>query len=393
MGRLNLLAPEVRNDPYPHYAEMRRSSPVCQVEPAGMWAVSRHDDIARVCKDTEAFSSAGMRALATHPGIEHNPLAESILLMDPPEHTKARALVSHVFGASAIPRLEPLVRAAAVEAVEVIRAGGVVDFCEVMATRVPATAIAALLGLDVELRNQMKRWSEGFESVNPGIAPERIPEVKAMIAAMEGYLVEVLESRRQAPKDDLVSDLLAAQLDGTALNQEEIVSFLCLLLVAGLETTSHLLTNTARFLVHHPDGHDRVRRDPALIPALIEEMLRFDPPAHGIVRRATADVEIGGVPVAAGSLVLLLLASAGRDESKYEAPERFDLDRPKQLNMAFGHGAHFCIGAVLARAEARIALEELFKLPGRFEEVETEHTWNTSLSVRGMVRYLIRYVG
>jgi cytochrome P450 len=392
MERVNLLAPEFRSDPYPFYAEMRRSAPVCQVEPGGMWAVARHDDIVRVFKDTELFSSAGIRVLAAHPGIDHSPLAESLVMMDPPAHTKARALVSHAFSASAIPRIEPLVRAAAIEAVATIRAGGVIDFCEVLATRVPATAIAELLGLDVKLRDQMQHWSEHLESVNPGISPEHVAEVKATITAMEGYLVEVIESRRQAPKDDLVSDLLAAQIDGTALTRDEIVSFLCLLLVAGLETTSHLLTTTVRFLIHHPDVQERVRRDPALIPALIEEMLRYDPPGQATMRLSTADAEIGGVRVPAGSIVILLLGSAGRDESKYEAPEGFDLDRPKQVNMAFGYGIHFCIGAMLARTEARIALEELLKLPGRLEEAG-EHTWNMSISVRGMVRYPIRYVG
>ena len=393
MERINLLAPEVRNDPYPHYAEMRRSAPVCQVEPGGMWAVARHEDIARVFKDTEGFSSAGIRVLAAHPGIDHSPFADSMILMDPPAHTKQRALVTHAFGATAISRIEPLVRAAAVEAVEAIRAGGVIDFCEVLATRVPATAMADLLGLDVSLRDKMQRWSEHLESVNPGISPEHVAEVKATITDMEGYLVEVIASRRQAPADDLVSDLLAARIDGAALTQAEIVSFLFLLLVAGLETTSHLLTNTVRFLIDHPDVHDRVRRDPALIPALIEEMLRFDPPGQATMRLSTADAEIGGVHIAAGSIVMLLIGSAGRDESKHEDPDRFNLDRPKQVNMAFGHGVHFCIGAMLARAEARIALEELLKLPGRLEEMEAEHTWNTSISVRGMVRYPIRYVG
>ena len=173
------------------------------------------------------------------------------------------------FGASVIPRLEPLVRAVAAEAVERIRIGGVVDFCEAAGTRIPAAALAELLGLDARLSNQMQRWAAHIQSVNPGISPEHVAEVRETIKAMTGYFVDVIEARRKAPKDDLVSELLVAQIDGVALTQDEIVSSLALLVVAGLETTIHLLSNTAHLLMHHPDVHDRVRRDPALIPALI----------------------------------------------------------------------------------------------------------------------------
>ncbi len=392
MERINLLAPEVRANPYPYYARMRHSAAVCQVDPGGIWAVSRYDDIVRVLKDPTLFSSAGLQVISKHPGLDHNPLADSLLMMDPPAHTKTRALVSHAFSVSVLPRIKPLVQAAAVQAVETIRKGGVIDFCEVLATPIPATAIVELLGLDGSLRGQMQRWSDHIQSVNPGTSAELIAEIQKTVSAMDSYLGAVIESRRKLRRDDLVSDLLAARIDGAALTQTEIMGFLYLLLVAGLETTSHLLGNMMRLLISNPGVHDRVRQKPALIPAFIEEMLRYDPPAHGTIRLSTAEAEVGGVRIPANSLVMVLLGSAGRDETKYENPDRFDLDRPKPLSLAFGHGIHFCLGAVLARAEVQIALEELLKLPGRFEEATAEQNWNQSLTVRGRVRYPIRYV-
>ncbi|WP_437682686.1 cytochrome P450 [Sorangium sp. So ce131] len=390
-NRLNLLAPEVRANPYPYYAELRRSAPVCQVDPGGMWAVSRYDDVALVLKNAELFSSNTGRVTLLPPWIDRNPMVDSILLMDPPEHTKARAIVSRAFSTRVIPRVEPLLRATATAFVERLTPGREIDFCAELAVPIPATAIADLLGLDPALRAHFKRWTADFVAI-AAATPEMREGIRATIADLERYLLEVIAARRAAPRDDLVSELLAARIDGVALTEPEIVSFLFLLLAAGFETTTHLLNTTMKILTEHPEVYARVRADPALIPALVEETLRFDPPAQIGMRQAKADVEIRGVKVPEGAFVAALISSANRDEQVFPDADRFDLDRERQVGLSFGYGPHFCLGAALARAEAKIGLEVLMSLPGRFEWAGREPEWNLGLLLRGPKECWVRYV-
>jgi cytochrome P450 len=192
----------------------------------------------------------------------------------------------------------------------------------------------------------------------------------------------VLEDRRRSPGDDMVSDLLSARVEGEALRDEELMSFLFLLLIAGMETTIHLLNHSVRMLMEYPEVLARVEADRSLVPRFIEEVLRFEPPVHGVMRVTTAETELGGVRLPAGAQVLALLASANRDERRFPEAERFELDRPGPQNLPFGHGIHFCLGAPLARLEARLGLEALLS---RFRGIVPRGpvAWNHSLSVRG----------
>lgn len=391
MERVNLFAPDVRANPYPYYAEMRRSAPVCQVDPGGLWAVSRYDDVAFVLKDNEHFTSQGARILAVQPWLPHNPLVDSMVLMDPPIHTKTRALVTKAFGSRVVPRIEPLLRAAAGEVLEKIKDGHEFDFCADYAMRLPAEAISNLLGLDPALREKFKRWSDDLVSVGPAATPEMIESIKRTVADLEGYLRGVIAARRVEPRDDLVSDLLASEIDGVSLTAAEIVSFLFLLFLSGLETTIHLLALSLLLLIKHPDVAARVRQNPALTPNLVEEVLRFEPPSQSVLRMTRHEVEIGGVKVPSGAIVVALLGSANRDESVFPDGDRFDIDRQRQVGMPFGQGIHFCLGAALARAEAKIGLEALLSLPGRFESVRGDVEWNISLTVRGPKACWVRY--
>ncbi|AUX42857.1 cytochrome P450 [Sorangium cellulosum] len=389
--RLNLLAPEVRANPYPYYAELRRSAPVCQVDPGGIWAVSRYDDVALVLKNAELFSAKGGRIALLPPWLDRNPMVDSILLMDPPEHTKARAIVSRAFSTRVIPRIEPLLRAAGRGFVERLTPGCELDFCAELAVPIPATAIADLLGLDPALRAHFKRWTAAFVAI-AAATPEMREGIRTTIVELEQYLREVIAARRAAPRDDLVSELLAARIDGVALTEPEIVSFLFLLLAAGFETTTHLLNAAMKIFTDHPEVYARVRADPALVPAFIEEVLRFEPSAHIAIRHVKADVEIRGVKLPAGTLVAALISSANRDEQVFPDPDRFDLDRERQVGLSFGYGAHFCLGAALARAEAKIGIEVLTSLPGRFEWAGRAPEWNISLTLRGLKECWVRYV-
>ncbi|MGK3960982.1 cytochrome P450 [Sorangium sp. So ce1667] len=390
--RLNLLSPELRANPYPCYAELRRSAPVCQVDPGGLWALSRYDDVAFALKNTDLFSAQGGRVAVLPPWLDRNPMADSLLLMDPPAHTKVRALVSRAFSTRVIPRIEPALRAVTREFVERLTPGRELDFYAELAMPIPAAAIADLLGLDPALRARFQRWTADFVAT-AAATPEMRPGIRGTIVELERYLLEVIAARRAAPRDDLVSDLLAARIDGVALTEHELVSFLFLLLAAGFETTTHLLNAALVLLMDHPEVYARIRADPPVIPAFLEEVLRFEPPAQIALRQAKTDVEIRGVTVPAGAFVAALIGSANRDEQVFPDPDRFDIDRERQVGLSFGHGVHFCIGAALARAEAKIGIEVLASLPGRFERAGGRAPeWNLSLLLRGLKECWVRYV-
>jgi cytochrome P450 len=387
--RLNLMSPEIRANPYPHYSEMRRTAPVSQVDPGGLWAVSRYEDVLHVFKNPKIFSSEGLRLAAAEPPWfgRSNPLGDSLIFMDDPKaHGRLRGLVNRAFGPTALARLEPRIRALAEELTTRLLQRRSVDFVEEFALPLPANVIGTLLGLDPSLHSRFKQWSDDIVAVSatqPGDTA-LLEQCRRTVAEMEEYLGEVLKRRRQAPGEDMVSDLIQARVEGEALTDKELLGFLFLLLVAGLETTVHLLGNSGRLLAEHPEVLAQLRADRSLIPQFIEEVLRFEPPVHGTVRLCTEDVTLGGVSLPRGSPVLLLSASALRDERYCADGERFRLDRKGPHNLDFGHGMHFCLGAPLARLEARAALEALVARCGAMSLRPEPIAWNFAVTVRGM---------
>jgi cytochrome P450 len=386
-NRLNLMAPEIRDNPYPVFAELRRNAPVCQVEPGGLWAVSRYEDVVHVLKTHQSFSSEGLR-LTTEPAWlgRSNPLNDSILFMDPPKHGRLRALVSRAFTPAALARLEPALRAQAEELVTGLLNRRSVDFVENFAMPVPASVIGSLLGMDPSLHSRFKSWANDIVAIG-GTAPDNLPmqeQCRRTVEEMVTYLQQVLNSRRTALREDMLSELIQARIDGESLTNEELLGFLVLLLLAGLETTANLLSHSARMLAAHPDMMARLRADPSLIPRFIEEVLRYEPPVQASLRVCTEDVVLGGVHLPRGSAVLALQGSATHDERHFPDPERFDIDREGPQNLPFGHGIHFCLGAPLARLEARVALEVLLARVGRMELRTERIDWAPSLTIRGV---------
>jgi cytochrome P450 len=384
--RLNLFAPEFRSNPYPFFAELRRQPTLGQVDPLGFWAVSRYADVLYVLKNPQLFSSTGHRAPSEPEWLgRSNPIADSMVMLDPPKHTRLRALVNRAFGPTALSRLEPRIRTYAQQAANEVPLGRPVDFIESFALRVPAGVIGELLGLDASMHKRFKRWADDINNTSstPPDAHEWHAQIRGTYTEMEQYLKGVIAERRRSPREDMVSDLLAARIEGEALTDAELVGFLFLLLVAGLETTVHLLGHSALVLADHPEVFARLRKDRSLIPQFIEEVLRYEPVAQTLLRLTTAETELGGVRLPAGSHVMLLLGSACRDEAQFPNSERFDLDRGGQQNMPFGHGIHFCLGAPLARLEARLALDALLDRCGGLSRDAAPVQWHSSIVVRG----------
>lgn len=385
------MAPEVRADPYPTYSKLRTQAPVCQVDPGGFWAVSRYADVIYVLKNPQLFSSRGGKELAIQPWLEKNPIAGSLILMDPPEHTATRALVTHAFGTRVLPRVEPLARVVCAEFAVRAPNLGVVNICDEISTVLPGNVIADLLGLDDASVHKLRIWTEDLVSVNPGTRIEHQTRIIQTVHELEAHVRQMLEDRKNLPRDDLATQLLEAEINGEKLSDDDVVSFFFLLVTAGFETTTHLVTQALRMLALHPQLVDRLRADPTSIAAFVEEVLRFEPPTHARLRLVTETTELAGVVLPEGSTVMPLLASANRDEHYFENADRFDMDRKQKASLAFGHGIHFCLGATLARLEARIVLEEL--LPRiRAVQLVGEMQWNESLTVRGPTKCDVQFV-
>ncbi|MCP3063750.1 cytochrome P450 [Myxococcus sp. K38C18041901] len=384
--RLNFLSREFLENPYPHLATLRQQGPVVQVEPGGMWAVTRHDEAQFVLKSPQLFSSEGLRMAFQPEWLGRlNPTTRSLPFLDPPQHGRLRALISRAFAPATLERLEPRIRATARRHLDDMMEKRKVDFVGTLATAIPADTIEGMLGLDDSTQTHFKQWATDIIAIS-GVRPEDTEQMarsRAALDAVETYSQTVLDDRRREPREDMVSDLLRARVDGESLTQQELVGFLITLLIAGLETTVNLLSHGARVFAMRPELLPRLRQTPSLIPRFIEETLRYEPPISATLRTCTQDVTLAGVTLPRGAMVLVSLASVSRDEKHVPDGERFDLDRKPQPHLSLGHGPHFCIGAWLARLEARVALEEFVARVDRVE-VRTERIeWNPSLNVRG----------
>jgi cytochrome P450 len=317
--------------------------------------------------------------------------ARSVVFADPPEHDSLRAIVNRGFTPRRIAALEPRVRAIARECLAEARRKGELDLVHDLAIPLPVTVIAELLGIDPERRRDFKRWSDAVVASSGDGDPTRSTESSTR-AALEliQYLGEVIEARRKHPREDVISTLVRAE-DGQTLRPAEVVMFTLLLLVAGNETTTNLLGNVVLALTRNPDQLALVQEDPSLVPALVEEGLRYESPAQLLFREVTRDTEVGGVKLPAGAIAVPILASANRDEDVFADGERFQVARERPGHLAFGLGVHFCLGASLARLEARVALEEFLKLRKIERTTSGEPERIDSFMLRGLRSLPLRF--
>lgn len=364
------IAPEdpswyLAEDIHPVYRWLRSNSPVHEYAP-GSWVVSRYDDIRHVSRSPELFCSR-RGVLVNDPirtGAVHSE-TPSIVYMDPPVHRRYRKLVSRAFTPRAVRSLEPRIRQLTEEVFAELGADDTVDLVEQIAVPVPLLMIADLLGVPGEDREQFRRWSDATIEAADG-ADET---TAARVSELAAYLYAQIADHRRHPREDLLSDLVAAEIDGRALSDDELFVYCMTLLVAGNETTRNLISCAALELARHPDQRARLAREPSMMADGVEELLRWVTPVRSFARTATTDVEIAGTPVGEGDYVVMLYSSGNRDEAVFgPTAGRLDVARPTDpAHLAFGFGEHLCLGASLARLEARVVLEELL---ARFPDYE-----------------------
>ncbi len=373
----NPIDPAVRRDPQALYTRGRKEFPAYRHEglPMTLTSIFRYADIQAMLRDHELFSNDFAETFGPPPpeiAELGDPGPPSMLGLDPPEHTRLRSLVNKAFTPRMVRHFEPRMREVAEELVSDAVAQGEVDLVQALTYPLPVVAIAELIGVPSEDRERFKVWSdEAVKSLGAGFfappSPEAIQAQFAVQGEMHAYFSELAESRRRDPQDDLLTGLVQAEHEGSKLDQEEMLSMLVLLLVAGNETTTTLIGNAVLALLDHPDQLERLRGDPSLMGPAIDEVLRFSSPVQFDPRRATRDTEIAGVKVERNSLVLGWIGSANRDETVFDDPQRFDIGRDKNPHLAFGYGTHHCLGHNLARLEAGVALEALLAHTSSFE--------------------------
>ncbi len=337
------------------FAEQRERAPMLWDDASGAWHAFRYDDVHRVLSDYAVFSSASGAAPA--PGAAPEGIAASMVATDPPRHRQLRGLVSQAFTPKAINQLRPRITALTQELLNAVAPRGAMELIHEFAAPLPVAVIAALLGVSLARRDDFRRWSDQIVAVQAHEFNDPLRGPDWAVREMTAYFREVLWERRREPGDDLISGLLAAEIDGRRLTETELIGFCQLLLVAGNETTMNLIANAVLCLDEHPAAAARLHREPDLMPSAIEEVLRFMPPVWmPSPRRVTADVELGGQRIRQGATIFPWLVSANRDERQFPNPNRFDITRKPNKHLTFGHGIHACLGAPLARLEAAIAL-------------------------------------
>jgi cytochrome P450 len=331
------------------FEEMRTHHPVSLGEARPVWHVFRYEDVSTVITDHTRFSS---RVFANFDGSF---LKDTLISKDPPEHRKLRNLINQAFTPRAVARLSDRITQITQELLDQVRFRGQMDIVSDIAFPLPAKVIAELLGVPAEDWNIFQRWAR-VDGADPAAARRDPARMRNMQEEMSRYFSRLLEERRRHPREDLITALSKAEVDGERLSEHELVSFCTLLLAAGQETTKNLITNTIVCLTDHPDALERLTREPTLMPTAIEEVLRYLPPVWFLFRQTKTDVELAGQSIPANQVILAWTASANRDPAQFPNPDQFDIQREPNRHLSFGHGVHLCVGAPLARLEARIAL-------------------------------------
>ena len=389
-----LDSPRFKANPYPVYARLRIDAPVYRTRVAlwlpALWVVTRYDDVVKVLRDPR-FSKDYIQAYPWIPPSMRT-MFRNLLSIDPPDHTRLRSLVQKAFTPRLIEGLRDRIQRICDDLLD--RAGGdTIELIEAYALPVPLTIISDLLGVPLQDRRRFGPWTKKVARAGASASLGDFVRALPALASLSRYIRGLVTLRRASPQDDLMTALVSAEESGDRLTEDEIVSMVILLLLAGYETTVHLIATGALILMQHPEQRMRLQETPALRVSAIDEILRYASPVEFATPRITLeDVTIGSVTIPRGEVVGVSLGSANHDESQFPDPETFDITREPNRHVAFGMGSHFCLGAALARLEGEIALTTLFRrFPGLHLAVPSDSLrWRRSLALRGLAELPVR---
>jgi cytochrome P450 len=390
----NPFEPGFFDDPYRQYAALREHDPVHR-SPLEVWVLFRYDDIVGVLRDSSlsvqidnAAPTARTRMFAEQAPGEVERGSHAILNIDPPDHTRLRRLVSKAFTPKMVHELRPRIQELVDDALDAIAARGQADVIADLAFPLPFTVISEMLGMPDGNRDEVRGWSHTLtKTLDPILSPEEVEASLAAANKMMAHIEDVLAWKREHPADDLLSGLLAAEDEGDRLSQVELLDQVILLYIAGHETTVNLIGNATLALLRHPDQLAQLRSDPELDAGAVEELLRYDSPVQFSRRITTADLDVDGTTIPAGTFTLTCLGSANHDDARWgPTADELDITRPDAgQHMSFGNGIHHCLGSSLARTEAQVAIGSLVR---RFPDLDLagEPERNGRVVLRGLER-------
>lgn len=387
----HLLDPEVLANPYPLYAELRTSSPVLWDPYLHAWVVTRYADVMQVFQQFLADRTPTPAKL-TELGLgELTPVAElmvrQMLFLDPPAHGRVRGIASVAFTARRVQRLRARVQEIVDDLLDAVVADGQMDVMDALANPMPSIVTAELLGVPIEDHERLKAWSQDFAEMlgnfqhNPG----RSARVLTAVEEMTSYFRTAVRAQTTRPTEGLVHALATATVDGDRLDEDEVIANIIVTMVGGLETTTNLIGNGLLTLLRHQESLAQLQADPTMLPAAIEELLRFESPSQHTARLAPADVELGGQLIQERQAVIAVMGAANRDPDRFPRPDRLDLARQDNRHLAFAWAGHFCFGAPLARLEGHVAFETVLRRLQKLELATESVAWRPNLGLRGVV--------
>ncbi len=388
---MELFSDDMRRNPYPAYDRVRSDSPVFHLPPFDLWMIYDFEGVKRALVDHDSFSSD----LSHVPG-SGNP-GQWFIFFDPPRHTKLCALISKAFTPRVISNLEPRIRELSRQLLDQAIERGEMDLAADFAIPLPMFVIAEMIGVPAAEWPRYKRWSDVIIKLANTFSRDEeaaatFNEFRAVTDEMRAFLPDLIAQRQATHRDDLLTRLVDAEVDGDRLTQEEILGFVQLLLVGGQETTANLINNAVLCFIENPTQLARLQATPDLLPSAIEEVLRYRSPVQWMPRATRRDIDMHGQVIPAGKLVLPMIGSANRDPKQFAGADRFDIARDPNQHIAFGHGIHSCLGGPLARLEARIALADFLQRVQRFE-LASDEPWEPrkALHVHGPSHLPIRF--
>jgi cytochrome P450 len=394
----HLLDPEVLANPYPLYHRLRNEDPVHWDPFLHAWVVTRYADVIQVLHHFSANRTPTPEQLSAMGLAAMNPIAQvmvrQMLFLDPPIHTRLRALASAAFTVRRVERMRSHIQEIMDHLLDAVASNGRMDVVADFASPAPAIVTAELLGVPVEDHQQLKEWSADFAEMlgNFQHNPDRFPRILRSVENMCSYFRSAMQEQRVNPRDGLVSAMMAADVDGAKLTEDEIIANLIVTMVGGQETTTNLIGNGMLTLLRNPAVMARLRADSSLMPSAVEELLRYESPSQHTARLAPEDVEMGGKHIRKRQAVIAVMGAANRDPERFPEPDRLDIDRKDNRHVAFGWAAHFCFGAALARMEGQIAFETILRRsPGLTLDTSIPLEWRHNLGLRGLTRLPITF--